>query len=75
MAKKSRFRGLRVVASILANATAILSANYIVFYILDHYNPGLHFVIHSDFPLGAYLHWFVAVTAVLSGLLYLLLFS
>ncbi len=75
MAKKSSYRGLRVVASILANATAIFSANYIVFYILDHYNPGLHFVIHSDFFLGAYLHWFVAASAVLSGLLYLLLFS
>ena len=38
---KQRFRALRVIAAVLANLTAILSANYITFYILDHFNPGL----------------------------------
>ena len=75
MAKNNRFRGLRALASVLANATAILSANFIVFYILDHYNPGLHFIIYSTFPLTQYLHWVVASLAVLTGLLYLLLFT
>lgn len=75
MSNKKSFRGLRIFATILANATAILSANYIVFYILDHYNSGLHFVFHSNFFLAKYLHWGVAVLAVLTGLIYLLLFT
>lgn len=75
MSKKPKFQALRIIASIFANATAILSANYIVFYILDHFNPGLHFVIHSTFFLTEYLHWIVAVLCVLTGLLYLLLFT
>lgn len=75
MSKKSNLKILRFIASVLANATAILSANYIVFYILDHYNPGLHFVIHSTFFLTEYLHWVIAVLCLLTGLLYLLLFT
>ena len=75
MAKKTKFRFLRFLASLFANATVILSANYIVFYILDHYNPGLHFVIHSTFFLTEYLHWIVAVLCLITGLIYLLLFT
>ena len=75
MAKKDRFRVLKIIASVLANACAILSANYITYYILDHYNPGLHFVIYSTFPLTEYLHWIVASLCLLTALLYLLLFS
>ena len=54
--KPKQYQGLRTLASILANLTVILSANYIVFYILDHYNPGLHFVMHSTFVLTEHLH-------------------
>lgn len=75
MDNRSSNKGLRILASLLANAAAILSANYIVFYILDHYNPGLHFVIHSTFPVTQYLYWIIPALAVLSGLLYLILFS
>lgn len=72
--KKKQYRGLRVVASILANLTGILTANYIVFYILDHFNPGLHFVIHSTFFLTEYLHLIIAGLTLITGILYLILF-
>lgn len=68
------FGGLRILASVLANLTVVLSANYIVFYILDHYNPGLHFVIHSTFILTEHLHLILAGLMILTGLLYLVLF-
>ena len=72
--KKKQYRGLRVVASILANLTGILTANYIVFYILDHFNPGLHFVIHSTFFLTEHLHLIIAGLTLITGILYLILF-
>ena len=70
----SNDRGLRTVASVFANLTAILSANYIVFYILDHFNPGLHFVIHSTFWIAQHLHLIVAALTLITGVLYLILF-
>ena len=42
MAKKDKYKVLRIIASVLANLLGILAANYITFYILDHYNPGMH---------------------------------
>ena len=75
MPSSNKYRGLRILALILANITAVLSANYITFYILDHYNSGLHFVFYTNFFLAKYLHWGVAVFALLTGLLYLLLFT
>ena len=65
---------LRVIAAILANLTGILSANYIVFYILDHYNTGFHFVVHSEFILTKYLHVVIPILLLLTALLYLLIF-
>ena len=58
----------------LANLLGILAANYITFYILDHYNPGMHFVTYSTFPLTQYLHVILAALAVITGILYLILF-
>lgn len=75
MPSNNKLKGLRTLALVLANITAVLSANYIVFYILDHYNSGLHFVFYTHFFLAKYLHWGVAVFALLTGLLYLLLFT
>lgn len=74
MTKTNNHKGLRIAASILANLTAILSANYIVFYILDHFNPGLHFVINSTFFLSEHLHLIVAGLTAITGILYLTLF-
>ena len=71
---KQRFAALRTIAMIFANLTAILSANYIVFYILDHYNPGFHFVVRSEFFLTKYLHFVIPILMLLTALLYLLLF-
>ncbi|MCL2695417.1 MAG: hypothetical protein FWE69_03720 [Clostridiales bacterium] len=37
-------KNLRIVSQILLHATVVLSAVYILFYILDNYNPMLHFL-------------------------------
>ena len=71
---KQQMPVLRAIAAVLANLTAILSANYVVFFILDHYNTGFHFVVHSDFILTKYLHFVIPVLLLLTALLYLLLF-
>ncbi len=70
-----RFSALRVIAAIFANLTAILSANYIVFFILDHFNPGFNFVVRSDFLLTKYLHFVIPVLMLQTALFYLLLFA
>ena len=72
--KPNEHKGLRALASVLANLTAILSANYIVFYILDHFNPGLHYIIYSTFFLTQYLYWILPALIVVTGILYLVLF-
>ena len=72
---EQRFSALRTVAMIFANLTAILSANYIVFYILDHFNPGFHFVVRSEFFLTKYLHFVIPVLMILTALLYLLVYA
>ena len=66
---------LRVIAMVFANLTAILSANYIVFYILDHFNSNMHFVVHSEFFLTKYLHLFLPLLLLLTGLFYLLVLA
>ena len=70
-----RYPALRAIAMILANLTAILSANYIVFFILDHYNPGFNFVVRSEFFLTKYLHVVIPILMLLTALLYLLLYA
>ena len=72
---EQRYKALRTIAMILANLTAILSANYIVFYILDHFNPGFHFVVRSEFFLTKYLHVVIPVLMILTALLYLLVYA
>ena len=72
--KKQKISVPQVIANVLANLVAILSANYIVFYILDHFNPGFRFVVHSDFLLTKYLHVVIPVLMLLTALLYLLLY-
>ena len=64
---------LRWVTLLLANLTAILSLNYMVFYILDHFNPNLHYVVRTDFILTRYLHYLIPFMILLAALLYLLL--
>ena len=70
-----RYPALRAIAMILANLTAILSANYIVFFILDHFNPGFSFVVRSEFFLTKYLHVVIPILMLLTALFYLLLYA
>ena len=42
--KKSVPRWLQISSTIVANAAIVLSVIYIVFYILDRFNPMLHFL-------------------------------
>lgn len=69
-----RFPALRAIATVLANLTAVLSANYIVFYILDHFNPNQHYVVHSGFFLTKYLHVVIPILMLLTALFYLLIY-
>ena len=48
--KKSVPRWLQIVSTIVANAAIVLSVVYILFYILDGFNPMLHFL--GVFHLG-----------------------
>ncbi len=64
---------LRRVTMILANLTAILSANYLVFYILGSFMPNLHFVVRSEFLLARYLHYLIPILTLTTAFLYLLL--
>ena len=42
--KNSVPRWLQIVSTIIANAAIVASVVYIVFYILDRFNPMLHFL-------------------------------
>ncbi len=64
---------LRTVTMILANLTAILSVNYLVFYILDSFMPNLHFIVRSEFILARYLHYLIPILTLTTAFLYLLL--
>lgn len=71
----NKYSALRVIATVLANLTAILSANYIVFYILDHYNSNQHYVVRSENPLTKYLYIIIPILMLLTALLYLILLT
>ncbi len=60
----------RIAQRILANAGIILGGVYILFYILDRFNPMLHFLSGSN-PFSQYLDIILAVMAMLLGILYL----
>ena len=47
----SKWKPLRIVASVLLNLAIVLSAVYILYHILDHFNPRLHFIEQSDLPI------------------------
>lgn len=64
---------LRTIATVFANLTAILSINYLVFYILDHFTQNLHFVVRSEFVLVRNLHYLIPILTMTTAFLYLLL--
>ena len=69
-----RLKAIRIVASVLLNLTIVLSAVYVLYHILDHFNPRLHFIEQSDLPIVPSLSILIPVLFILSVLLYDLLF-
>ena len=61
---------LNVIPQIVANVTIVLSAVYILFYILDGYNPMLHFLGDQVF-LTKYLDIILACLGLLLGILFI----
>ena len=66
-------RGLRIFAAILLNLTIVLSAVYVEYHILDHFNPMLSFINGSTLPIVPYLSVIIPILFILSVLLYGLL--
>ena len=69
--KKSKTvpRWLQIVSTVIANAAIVTSIVFIVFYILDKFNPMLHFL--DQVFLSQYLDVIVASLALLLGILFL----
>ena len=69
MKKKSVPRWLQIVSTIIANAAIVLSVVYIVFYILDRFNPMLHF-LGEQVVVSKYLDVIIAALALILGILF-----
>ncbi len=69
--KKSVPRWLQIVSTIVANAAIVLSIIYIVFYILDDFNPMLHF-LGEQVLVTRYLDVIIAALALMLGILFLI---
>ena len=69
--KKSVPRWLQIVSTIVANAAIVLSIIYIVFYILDDFNPMLHF-LGEQVLVTRYLDVIIAALALVLGILFLI---
>ena len=71
MKKKTIPSWLRVFSTVIANAAIVLSIVYILFYILDGYNPMLHFLGEQVY-VSRYLDVIIAGLALLLGILFLI---
>ena len=69
--KKSVPRWLQIISTIVANAAIVLSIIYIVFYILDRFNPMLKFLGDQVF-VSRYLDVIIAAVALALGVLFLI---
>ena len=69
--KKSVPRWLQIVSTVIANAAIVLAIVYIVFYILDGFNPMLHF-LGEQVIVSKYLDVIVAGLALVLGVLFLI---
>ncbi|MBR0507315.1 MAG: phosphodiester glycosidase family protein [Clostridia bacterium] len=67
-------RTLHIIASVTLNLAIVLSAVYILYHILDHYNPMLSFIDGSDLPVVPHLSAIIPILFVIAVLLYDLLF-
>lgn len=68
--KKNVPRWLQIASTVVANAAIVLSVVYIVFYILDLFNPMLHF-LGEQVAVSKYLDVIVAALALILGVLFL----
>ena len=68
---KSVPRWLQILSTIIANAAIVLSVVYIVFYILDGFNPMLHF-LGEQVIVSRYLDVIIAALALILGVLFLI---
>ena len=66
---RGSMRGLRIFAAILLNLTIVLSAVYVEYHILDHFNPMLSFINGSTLPIVPYLSVIIPILFILSVLL------
>ncbi len=69
--KKSVPRWLQIASTIIANAAIVFSVVYIVFYILDGFNPMLHF-LGEQVLVTRYLDVIIAALALVLGVLFLI---
>ncbi len=69
--KKSVPRWLQIVSTMIANAAIVLAVVYIVFYILDGFNPMLHF-LGEQVIVSKYLDVIIAGLALVLGVLFLI---
>ena len=69
--KKSVPRWLQIVSTIVANAAIVLSVVYSLFYILDGFNPMLHF-LGEQVIVSRYLDVIIAALALVLGVLFLI---
>ena len=67
-------KAVRILAAVLLNLAIVLSAVFVEYHILDHFNPRLHFIEQSDLPVIPWLSVLIPVLFLLSVLLYDLLF-
>lgn len=68
--KKALPRWLQIASTIIANAAIVCAVVYIVFYILDRFNPMLHF-LSDQILMTQYLDIIIAGLALILGVLFL----
>ena len=71
MKKKALPKWLRILSTVIANAAIVLSVVYILFYILDGFNPMLHF-LGEQVIVSRYLDVIIAGLALVLGVLFLI---
>jgi len=69
--KKALPRWFQIVSTVVANTAIVLSVVYILFYILDGFNPMLHFLGDQVF-VTKYLDVIIAALALLLGIFFLI---
>lgn len=69
--KKSLPRWFQILSTVVANAAIVLSVVYILFYILDGFNPMLHF-LGEQVVITRYLDVIIAGLALILGVFFII---